>query len=205
VIEQIEARKLAYHLGIVPALLDEEMLRFLNGLQRMIPAVHGFDHGYPRYAPILAAKNDPYNERRSVGAFDEFKGVPYHHIVAKLREGRRILEDGLGQHVEAYIPPSNRGNRRTGRAIERAGYRYYLSEKRIPGCKLPQLRSDFYGRSAEYNYDRDSNVITLHTTWEWDVTRGGDVTALGRLLDHLAARRTAEHERGARLGALVSG
>jgi hypothetical protein len=202
VIEKIEASKLSYHLGIVPALLDEEMLRFLNGLERMIPAVHGFDHGYPRYAPILTAKNDPYNER-SVGTFDEFKGVSYPHIIARLREGRRILEDGLGQEVEGYIPPCNRGNRRTGRAIETAGYRYYLSEKRIPGCKLPQLGSDFYGRSADYDYDCDCNVIALHTTWEWDVARGGDATALDRLLEHLAERKTHEHERGARLGALL--
>lgn len=203
VIEQVEARGLAYLLGIVPALLNAEMVRFLNGLQLMIPAVHGFDHGYPRYAPILIAKNDPYNEK-TVGTFDEFKGASYDHIVARLRQGRRILGDRLGRQVEAYIPPCNRGNRRTGRAIGAAGYRYYLSEKRIPGCGLPWVRSDFYGRSVDYNYDRNPDVITLHVTWEWDVARGGDVAALDRLLEHLASRKTEEHERGARLGALLS-
>jgi hypothetical protein len=37
----------------------------------MRPAVHGYDHLYPRYAPQLEAKGDSFNAR-GIGRFDEF-------------------------------------------------------------------------------------------------------------------------------------
>jgi hypothetical protein len=203
ILEKVEAHGLSYHLGIVPALLTDETLRFLRGLPHMVPTVHGYDHAYPRYAPLLRRKNDPYNQG-TVGTFDEFKGVPYREILERLRTGRRILEEGLGGHVETYIPPCNRGNRRTGRALAEAGYQQYLSEKRIPGCNLPIILSDFNGVSANYDYGRAPDVVTLHVTWEWDLVRRGDTRGLDRLLDHLAKRKADERSRGARLGAVLS-
>jgi hypothetical protein len=200
---KVEERGLRYHLGIVPALLTDSMCRFLGGLQHVIPTVHGYDHAYPKYGPLLESKGDPFNER-TIGVFNEFRGQPYDVILAKLREGRRRLRDGLGKPVEAYIPPCNIGDRRTARALVEAGYRYYLSEKRIPGCPLPWVRSDFYGPSAYFDHGRRPDVVTLHVTWEWDLVRQGQGHTLDRLLDHLVDRKQAERERGARLGAVLS-
>jgi hypothetical protein len=168
----------------------------------VIPSVHGYDHGYPRYAPVLEAKNDPYNQR-TIGSFDEFKGQRYTQIVEKLHKGRLALKLGLGKPVDTYIPPGNRGSRRTGRALKEAGYSAYFSERPIPGCKLLGITSDFYGRSPEYDFGRSSHVVTLHTTWEWDVVRRGDTVSLDKLLDHLAATKLDERARGKQLGTLV--
>jgi len=203
ILRKIEARGLRFYLGIVPALLTEEMFDFLDGLEHMIPAVHGYDHAYPKYAPLLRAKGDPFNQR-TVGTFNEFKGQPYDVILDRLREGRRLLHERLGKVVEAYIPPCNLGDRRTTRALIQAGYNLYLSEKRLPACPLPWIQSDFYGRSGGYDYSRQPDIVTLHATWEYDLAREGGGHALDRLLDHLAARKQAERERGARLGAVVA-
>lgn len=201
ILEQVEARGLPYHLGIVPALLTPEMLRFLRSLQHMIPCMHGYDHAYPRYAPLLKARNDPYNQR-SVAVFDEFKGALYPAILERLRNGRALLEQALSQPVTAYIPPCNKANRRTGRALVEAGFLSYLSEKRIPGCPLPQVKSDFYGRSNAFDGSKKQAVVTLHTTWEWDVQREGNTQALNTLLDALAVRQATAQAEAHQLAAL---
>ena len=202
VLRKVEARGLRYYLGIVPALLTDEMFRSLSDLEHMVPAVHGYDHANPKYAPLLQAKGDR-DGWRIVGRFDEFKGQPYHVILARLLEGRRLLQDRLGKVVDAYIPPCNIGNHPTGRALAEAGYRLYLSDRRIPGCPLSWMRSDFSGRSSDYDYSRLPEVVTLDLVREWDLMRRGDTHALDRLLDHLAERRQRERERGARLSAAV--
>lgn len=204
ILERLEARALPYHLGIVPALLTDEMSAFLRGLRHMIPVVHGHDHAYPRYAPLLEAAGDPFNVG-TVGTFNEFAGQPYGVVLGRLLDARRRLEDRLGRHVDTYIPPCNRGDRTTGRALEEAGFVRYLSEKRIPGCRLPGIPSGFYGRSNDYDYSRRPDVVTLHLTWEWDLQRGGDHESLDRLLDHLAARRSEEEALATRLGTMVGG
>jgi hypothetical protein len=203
ILEAIDSRGLPYYLGIVPALVDDAMGRFLKGLRHVIPAVHGFDHGYFQYAPLLTAKGDPYNQR-TLGSFNEFKGHRYQAVLEKLRRGRRLLEDRLGRVVDTYISPGNRGDRATGRALVEAGYRRYLSEKAIAGCPLPWTSSDFYGASDRYDTDRPACVVTLHLTWEWDLVRQGRSGSLDRLLDHLVVPQRAERELGERLGAVVS-
>jgi peptidoglycan/xylan/chitin deacetylase (PgdA/CDA1 family) len=202
IIEKIDRRGLPFHLGIVPALLTQEMVGFLRSLDHIIPAAHGYDHAYPRFAPVLRASNDPYNEA-TVGAFDEFQGAPYSAILEKIRTGRELLEDRLSREVRGYIPPGNRGNRATGRALPEAGYHYYLSEKRIRACRLPAIKSDFYGRSEDFDFARSTEVTTLHCTWEWDVSRRKGDRALDRLLDHIVARREEARQRGSQLGALL--
>lgn len=191
ILEQVESCGLEYHLGIVPALLTDEMFGFLSGLTHMIPSVHGYDHAYPKYAPLLIEKGDPYNQH-TAGVFNEFRGQPYEEILSKLTRGRLLLEDRLGRVVTSYIPPCNKGDRRTGRALAEAGFRYYLSEKRIPGCPLPMVGSDLYGRSPDYD-GSPLDVATLHVTWEWDVQRQGNHEALPRMLDGLR-RQKAEQE-----------
>ncbi len=201
-LDKVEARGLRYHLGIVPALLDRRMGAFLETLERMVPAAHGYDHGYPERSARLLDSGDPLNAR-TLGAFNEFSGRSYTRILAALTAGREAIERSIGRPVEAYIPPGNRGDRRTGRALARAGFRYYLSDRRVPGCALPWFRSDFSGRSTEFDPAAAPRVVALHLTWEWDVARARGPRPLERLLDSLAARAAAAKREAARLAAAV--
>lgn len=200
---KFESAELTYHLGIVPAILTEKMFQFLERLEYMIPCVHGFDHGYPTYSHILEEKGDIYN-KGTVGVFNEFKGQKYDAIREKLSDARRILEDRLSGSATSYIPPCNIGDRMTGRALLDTGFSRYFSEKKIPGCELPWIRSDFYGVSPDFDFGASSQVTTLHTTWEWDVSRRGDTGALDKLIHHLKSEKRKTESRTEKMKALLS-
>ena len=190
VLSQIDAAGLPFHLGVVPALLDERMALFLRGLSQLVVSMHGFEHGYAEHSQILLRAGDPLNQRGTVGGFDEFAGQPYADILQKIQDGRRLLVSRLGQVPRSYIPPCNAGNRSTGRALLATGFEYVLTEKLIPGCELPHIRSDFYDRSSAFLADRQPNVASLHATWEADMLRAGDTQSLPRFLAALVAQRT---------------
>ena len=192
ILKQFEARALPYHLGIVPAILSNEMLDALRSFRFMIPAQHGFDHRYPHYSALLTRKRDPYNERGTVGGFNEFSWQSTATIERKLGEGKALLERELGLPVDVYIPPCNRCNRRTAHALEALGFRLCLSEKPVPGRFVPGLRSDFYGRTAELNSATIPEVLGLHVTWEWDLQRNGDTVSLPGLLDRIVDETRAK-------------
>jgi hypothetical protein len=188
VLLRIDRAGMPFHLGIVPGILDDSMLRFLSGLEHLIAAQHGFDHGYPKYSRVLLDKQDPRNQRGTVGAFDEFAGTSYDDQLARLREGRTLLETRLGRRVTSYVPPTNTANRRTGRALEALGFEYVLSERVVPGCSLPSIPSGFYGRSSELPRGPVPDVVTLHATWEVDLLEQGH-DSLGPFLAALLAER----------------
>jgi hypothetical protein len=195
VLSQIDAAGLRFHLGIVPALLDERMVTFLRSLPSLVVSMHGFEHGYAKHSQILIEAADPLNQRGTVTGFDEFAGQAYAEILHKIQEGRKLLESRLGQLPLSYIPPCNAGNRSTGRALLVAGFEYVLTEKPIPGCELPSIRSDFYDRSSAFPADCQSNVASLHATWEADMLRAGDSQSLPRFLTALAGQRARERAR----------
>lgn len=192
ILEQFETRGIPYHLGIVPGILNDDMINALRSLRHMIPVQHGFDHCYPRYSALLIRNRDPYNERGTIGGFDEFRWQSVGTIERKLREGKALLEGRLGRPVEEYIPPCNRCNRATARVLKKLGFRLCLSEGRVPGGFVPRLRSDFYGRSAGLQNGAIPEVVGLHVTWEWDLQRDGDTTSLSRLLDRIVADTRAK-------------
>jgi len=189
VLADFDARGLEVHLGIVPALLDARMTAFLRSLRGLVPLAHGYDHGYPVLSKILEARRDPYNQRGTVRAFNEFRGHTRRQIAVKLARGRALLEDAVGRPVRGYIPPCNRADRATGHALRDAGYVYYMSEHKIFFCDLPLVRSDFYGRSPQYVATAEPAVVSLHATWEVDVRRTGDRGSLRRLIDALVRQK----------------
>jgi uncharacterized protein DUF2334 len=189
VLSQIDAAGLPFHLGVVPALLDERMAEFLRSLSQLVVSMHGFEHGYAKHSRALLRANDPFNQRGTVSGFDEFAGQPYAEILQKIQDGRRLLQSRLGQLPLSYIPPCNQGNRSTGRALLAAGFEYVLTEKRIPGSKLPSIRSDFYDRSSAFSPGSQPNVASLHATWEADMLRAGDTQSLPRFLAALVQQR----------------
>jgi hypothetical protein len=188
VLLRIDRAGMPFHLGVVPAILEEPMVRFLSGLEHLIVAQHGFDHGYPVYSKLLLERGDPFNQRGTLGAFDEFAGRGYDEQLELLRRGRDILTSRLGRPVASYVPPTNIANRRTGRALEALSFEYVLTEQAVPGCKLPCIPSGFYGRSSELKPGSVPDVATLHVTWEADLTRSG-VESLAPFLAALRGER----------------
>ncbi len=189
VLSRIDDSGLSFHLGIVPALLDEQMAEFLRGLRQLVVCMHGYEHGYAKHSKILIDAGDPQNQRSTVTGFDEFAGRSYADIESTLREGRRCLEARLGQTLLSYIPPNNQANRATGRALFTTGFEYVLSERRIRGCELPCIASEFYDRSSAFRPESRPDVVSLHATWEADLLRAGDSESLPRFLSALVAQR----------------
>jgi len=194
VLAAFEERSLPYCLGIVPGILTDSMFGFLAGLRHMSPAQHGYDHDYPRMSARLLRKRDPWNERGTVGVFNEFRFQLYPSIERKLRLGKQLLEARLGKPVTTYIPPCNRCDRSTARALAALGFELCLSEGPVPGAHLPVLASDFYGRSSEGSLRPEHEVLCLHTNWEWDLARAGDLTALPLFLDDILRSTQAKEQ-----------
>lgn len=209
VLREIDDAGMPYHLGIVPALLTPEMSGFLRSLKHMVPTMHGFNHRYPEMSQRLIEQGDPGNQRGTVGGFNEFKGVAKAEVRARLSEGKARLEQAVGLSVYGYIPPCNEGDRVTGQALEALGFRYILSEKPLPGCRLRTRASDFYGRSTEFSELGPGSVASLHATWEVDVKREGRADALGRMLRTLQATHNQGVKRAqalaTRLGFQITG
>lgn len=204
VLRTIDGAGLAFHLGIVPALLTDPMAEFLRGLQHLVPVMHGFDHRYFHWAPILLGRGDPTNQQGGVKAFNEFEGQPRELVLRKLATGRRLLEQRTGRAVTDYIPPCNVADRATGRALPEAGFLRVLSERRVPGCALPVVTSDFYGRADEYDPGKAPHVASLHATWEADLA-ATNPDALPRFLADLVRRRDEARGRVMRLGEALAG
>jgi hypothetical protein len=195
VLAQFESRELPYWLGIVPGILDPSMLDFLASLRFMVPVQHGYDHGYPRLSARLLRKGDPHNQRGTVGSVNEFRFQMYRTIRRKLSAGRELLERHLGRPVRAYIPPCNRCDRGTAKALASLGFELCLSDRPVPEGYLPVLGSDFYGRSPEAVIDPAMEVLCLHATWERDVREQGDLQSLPLFIERGLA--IAEHKRAA--------
>lgn len=194
VLTRIDEAGLAFHLGIVPAILEDRMVPFLRGLTHLIVSMHGFEHGYEKQSQRLIAAGDPGNQKGTVTGFDEFAGQGYEQILEQLERGRRILETRLGQLPASYIPPCNESNRHTGRALVASGFQYVLSEKSVPGCDLPVIGSEFYDRSSAFKPEFEPKVASLHVTWEADLLRAGDRQSLASFLDALVRQRTRTRE-----------
>lgn len=197
VLTQIDQSGLVFHLGVVPAILEERMLPFLRGLEHLVVSMHGYEHAYEKSSRILIAANDPFNERGTVSGFDEFAGRSYEEILDKLRAGLDLLESRIGVRPLSYIPPCNQSNRNTGRALVAAGFELVLSEKVVPGCALPSIASDFYDRSSAFRPGSGPAVSSLHATWEADMLRAGDSQSLPKFLSSLLAQRSSAREQAA--------
>ncbi|MEP7051305.1 MAG: hypothetical protein ABJB12_13175 [Pseudomonadota bacterium] len=199
VLTLIDAAGLPFHLGIVPSILEDRMLPFLRGLAQLVVSQHGVEHGYAKHSKLLLDAGDPFNQKGTVGGFDEFAGLPYAEVLGKLQGGRQSLSARLGQTPRSYIPPCNESNHNTGRALEVCGFDYILSEKPVRGCELPCIGSDFYDRSSAYDPKSTPNVASLHATWEADLRRAGDVNSLPKFLAGLVNQRSRRREEASRV------
>lgn len=200
-----DAHDVEYRLGIVPAITTSDMFGVLRSFRRMRVAQHGFNHQYPKYSALLERRGDPDNQRGTVGAFNEFAWQFPKTVLQKLKDGKSRLENELSTQVDVYIPPCNRCDRSTAKALDQLGFKLCLSERVAPGGFLPTLGSDFYGRSNGFDDVAIPEVISLHATWEADLWRAGERSALPRMLtritEHTKAKRESVLELSRALGA----
>lgn len=186
IINEFEKRKLWYHLGIVPALLNNEMKNFLKQLKYCIPTMHGVDHCYFKYFKKLIAADDMFNKRGTVGIFNEFKWQFKHSIKKKLNHGLSILEPIFEKKINYYIPPCNQINKQTINSLKEVGVKLILSESNeVLKEKLPIINSSWYGFSDKYQKQNHENLLTFHATWEYDVLNKRDEKSLANILDNL--------------------
>ncbi len=180
---KFETAQLPYYLGIVPAILTPEMIKFLTQLSVMIPAMHGIDHDYPTLSKKLIKIGDPSNKKGKVTVHNQFRWHRYRSIVIKLTHWKTWLETKLNLPVTTYIPPNNQINLKTVAALKETGFTLCLSETTLPNSPIPMISSDFYGFSNHYSVKGpEKKVITLHTNWEADLIQSGDTTSLDRLI-----------------------
>lgn len=199
----IDAGGVPFYLGIVPAILTDEMVAFLRGLRNLVVCMHGFEHGYAKHSRILIEADDRFNQRCTVTGFDEFAGRAAGEIEDTLRRGRDSLAQRLGKAPVCYIPPNNESSRHTAQALVALGFELVLSEKRMPGSELPCWRSDFYGRSPEFQRNSAPRVASLHATWEADLLRAGDRESLPKFMAAMVEQRTRASEEVARVAAEI--
>jgi hypothetical protein len=194
VLTLIDDAGLPFHLGVVPAILEDRMVPFLRGLKHLVVSQHGYEHGYAKHSKMLIDAGDPFNQRSTVTGFDEFAARSDAEVESLLRRGREILVARLGRAPLSYIPPNNMASRPTARALLALGFEYVLTERRFPGCELPCIASDFYDRSATFLPESRPRVASLHVTWEADLLKAGDSASLPKFLAALVAQRTRARE-----------
>jgi hypothetical protein len=166
-LRRIDSFETPYILGIVPAICSNEDWEFLRSLNNMVPAMHGITHKYFEYSPYLVSVGDPENRVSISRQFNELSGIHPKYLSSVLSVFKNKMESKLGLNVDIYIPPCNKITVRQSKALKVAGFRSIYSENRNPFLRLPNFKSDFYGRSNEFV--EGGSLTTLHITWEYDV------------------------------------
>lgn len=188
ILEKFDSQGIPVHLGIVPKLLSPSMCVFLKSLNYLVPVMHGVDHRYFEFSQKLMSCEDPYNDKGTVGRFNEFSWHLPRTIRHKIKEGKSILESCFQRPITTYIPPCNVCDYFTAQILKAEGFDLCLSEKAIWRQVFPVLKSDYYGVSTTCPTD-DLEVVCLHLTWEWDLQRKGNLDALTLFLDRLIQNR----------------
>lgn len=176
ILQKFEDAGVYYFLGIVPMICSPEDFKFLSTLKRMIPALHGYDHLNPIYAPLLKEKGDPYNTQGLAGNENEFKGLDADETLKMVDEAIEAMVGELRCNIGAFIPPFNRMNEHVEDIIAGAGIGLILGEN-VKAKYLPVISSGKYYIWSNQIDQLDlsqAQCITLHLTWEWDLIRKGE-------------------------------
>lgn len=133
----------------------------------MVPAMHGITHKYFEYSPYLLSNGDPKNQATITKQFNELSGIHPKYLPFVLSSIRKKMQSELDMDVLIFIPPYNKVSIRQTNALRFAGFKSIYSENRNPFLRLPNFRSDFYGRSNEFV--KGGSLTTLHITWEYEI------------------------------------
>jgi len=163
-----------YMLGVIPKHTTEEMVRYLEGNERIRVALHGVEHDerFPNEFRPWETEEEIFN--KIVSARQPF-----------------VKCNGVFDVVD-YIPPHNVIDVKTCRALATAGFKriyggpgsdeWVLLEARNLGMKtLASPHPLWYGRSDELlnrdhahrniltGHDTGEFVLTIHWPWEWNI------------------------------------
>ena len=142
------------NLGIVPVLFTKQMYDMIRHLD-IEPCMHGYDHHYAQYSPVLVNANDMFNKQTVMTQFNEFENNSLEQIRLKIGNGKKKLEDTFQKTVKKYIPPCNIIDGQTLHVLKEYGMSNYEN-------------SDFYGRVLEMDTERNYKSAAFHLTWEFD-------------------------------------
>ena len=106
-LDSFAASRLPCVLSVIPARISAEVASYIRAHENFFVFQHGYNH-----------------VNRAGEAPNEFPdGFGYGLTLARLAEGRRILEDRIGQAVVGYTPPWNRASRTALAALAELGFR----------------------------------------------------------------------------------
>ncbi len=153
-------------LGIVPVLLNEDLVDKIKHLN-FEPCMHGYDHNYFRFSPMLEEANDPFNNNGTCGTFNEFENLNLEEISSRVKDGKVIMENYFNCNIDTYIPPCNQICQNTKIALKENGFNTIYTEGHHSDNMFTYVSSDYYGRVLD-TPDHLGNVLTYHLTWEYD-------------------------------------
>jgi len=163
VLSLFEKAKIPYHLGVVPMLIDQDDVDYLNSLEHVNLCIHGYDHNFERW------KTHPEDR-------EEFRDHTYQEIIEKLHPAiMRCYEMGLDV-LDVYIPTFNRINQTLLDALSDLGCGtvttgvQYDTSLNFYNMKRVTPRNEFYGKSSEIYENMhlfsSGYHIALHLKWE---------------------------------------
>lgn len=180
VLQEMEVRGIPYVVGVIPALITDEDLRFLASFKHLQVALHGYDHGLQAF--------------KDTGSRSEFRGMGASGIEHRLRKGLRRLKDF---EVSIYIPTFNVLTQPLSRAVQAIDTFIQMATgpSNFEHCDFGRLlrwtpKEPFYGYSNQIlnviDQFRPVDHLALHLTWE-TVKREelGERWGLPRVLDHI--------------------
>lgn len=168
ILMEFEKRELRFVLGIVPSLLTDDMIKRLKTFKYLIVGQHGYNHNYNSLHKKLLDNKDPYNDWCCMDQFNEFEGKEKFEIKKIINKGRERLEE-IGP-TNIYIPPCNRLDENTLKALEDLKFKYILGDGiSLRSEKIPIIPSQFYDRVRGLNVTNSKGAVCcFHVTWEWD-------------------------------------
>lgn len=99
VLKVLEERKLDYYLGVIPEAVNDMDLEFLSKLKFAHIAMHGFNHGFPKWGRGMKCEDIPPSE---------FINMSYMEILEKVAKGMILLSKFLP--IKVFTPPFNMFN-----------------------------------------------------------------------------------------------
>jgi hypothetical protein len=153
-------------LGIVPKLLNNQLVDKIKHLN-FEPCMHGYDHNYFKFSPILESTGDVFNSKGTVPSFSEFDNCTPEEIYKKIEDGKAILEGYFNQNITTYIPPCNQICYNTKVALKKHGFTTIFTEGNHTDNMFKYVPSDYYGRVIDTKCE-NHRVLTYHLTWEYD-------------------------------------
>lgn len=179
IIDAFRAKGMSFTIGVIPYVCEDNF--FSTSPQNVIPldsikgkilrdasldgtieiGIHGYSH-----QTIKEGKNNT-----------EFKGMDFDEQKFRLEKGKKFMEGLTGIEVNTFIPPWNRYDLNTLKAVEQTGFKFFSAStigdmdatsqlKIVPNtCTLNQLKSAV--KNARNSNDKKPYIIVLFHSYDF--------------------------------------